>query len=97
MHGEYRSLLEKKTFTPVEQASTGPIGCRWLYKTKHKSDGTVRYKARLAIKGYEQVKGLDFNETYAPVSKLTTLRSLLSFAAQNKSSRGCHRVPQPRD
>jgi len=53
MQEEYGSLLEKKTFTPMEQASTKPSGCRWVYKTKHKPDGTVRYKARLVIRGYE--------------------------------------------
>ena len=67
----------------MEKASTKSIGCRWLYKTKHNPDGTVGYKGRVVIKGYEQVKGPDLNETYAPISKFTTLRYLLSFAAQN--------------
>jgi len=40
------------------------------------------YKSRLVIKGYEQVQGVDFEETYAPVSKLPTLRYLISCAAQ---------------
>jgi hypothetical protein len=60
-----------------------PIGCKWVYKIKRNPDGTTRNKVRLVIKGYEQVEGIDFNETYAPVSKLTTLRYLLDQAAQN--------------
>jgi hypothetical protein len=56
-----------------------PIGSKWVYKTKHNPDGTIRYKARLVIKGYEQT---DFGETYAPVGKLTTFRYLISLVGK---------------
>jgi len=82
MQQEYASLLENHTFTPAEYTYSMPIGCKWVYKTKTNPDGTLRYKARLVIKGYEQVQGVDFEETYAPVSKLPTLRYLISCAAQ---------------
>lgn len=58
------------------------IGSKWIYKTKCNPDGSTRYKVRLVIRGFQQVSGVDFDETYAPVSKLTTLRLLLSLAAQ---------------
>jgi len=84
MRQEYASLIENSTFTPVTNTNgMKPIGCRWVYKTKRNPNGTIRYKARLVIKGYEQIRGVDFDETYAPVGKLITLRYLLSFAAQN--------------
>jgi len=81
MQQEYASLLENHTFIPVEYTYSKPIGCKWVYKTKTNPDGTLRYKARLVIKGYEQVEGVDFEETYAPVSKLPTLHYLMSCAA----------------
>ena len=81
MQQEYVSLLENHTFTPVEYARSKPIGCKWVYKTKTNPDGTLRYKARLVIQGYEQMQGINFDETYGLVSKMTTLRYLMSRAA----------------
>jgi len=83
MQEEYASLMENNVFTLVKHTESKPIGCKWVYKMKHYPDGTLRYKARLVVKGYEQVKGVDFDETYAPVGKLTTLRYLLCFMAYN--------------
>jgi hypothetical protein len=58
------------------------VWCRWVFKKKLRSDGTIEnYKVRLEAKGYSQKEGGDFFGTYSPVARLTTIRVLLSLAA----------------
>ncbi|MCO5606801.1 hypothetical protein L7F22_060992 [Adiantum nelumboides] len=59
-----------------------PIGCRWVYKVKHNSYGSVsRYKARLVGKGYAQTYGIDYEETISPIAKMAIVRAIIVVAA----------------
>jgi hypothetical protein len=57
------------------------IGRKWVYNVKHNVDGSVsRYKAKLVAKGYAQSYGIDCEETYSPVAKMTTVRAIITMA-----------------
>ncbi|MCO5559565.1 hypothetical protein L7F22_013166 [Adiantum nelumboides] len=61
-----------------------PIGCRWVYKVKHSSDGSVsRYKDRLLAKGYAQTYGIDYEEMFGPFSKIAIVTTIIAVAAAN--------------
>lgn len=60
------------------------VGCKWVFKIKWNASGEIeKYKARLVAKGYSQVQGIDYEDTYAPVARLSSLRTVLAIAACN--------------
>lgn len=80
-----KALKENNTWSHVPLLlGKKPIGCRWVYKIKYHSDGSMdKYKVILMAKGYNQQYGIDYVDTFCSVAKLVTVRTLLALAATN--------------
>ena len=83
---EYQSLLDSHTWDLVKLPSgRKSIGCKWVFKVKHSEDGSVeKFKGRLVAKGFAQRYGVDYDETFSPIVRFTTIRSVIALAAEKK-------------
>ncbi|KAK2987103.1 hypothetical protein RJ640_011814 [Escallonia rubra] len=83
MQSEIVALTTNNTWSLVPlPADKKAIGSKWVFKIKRRADGSIeRYKAHPVAKGYTQIEGIDYHDTFAPVAKLVTLRVLLTIAA----------------
>jgi len=88
MQEEFDSLKQNKVWDIVPFPKDRKlVGCRWVFRIKTDAQGNLtRYKARLVAKGYSQVKGIDYDELFAPVTRYETLRLLLALAISKKWS-----------
>ncbi|KAK8652414.1 hypothetical protein V6N13_061432 [Hibiscus sabdariffa] len=83
MRSEMYSMSSNQVWTLVEPPEgIKPIGCKWVFKKKTDMDGNVQtYKGRLIAKGFRQIHGIDYDETFSPVAMIKSIRILLAIAA----------------
>ena len=81
---ELDSLIANNTWTVVDAVPEGQhlVDSKWVFKVKRNPDQSIKkFKARFCARGFTQRPGVDFDQTYSPVIKLTTLRAMLAIAA----------------
>ena len=83
MKEEYNALIENKTWELVPQLQgKNVIGCKWVYKIKFRSNSDIeKFKATLIVKGFNQKKGVDYEEIFSPIIKINMIRIILSLDA----------------
>ena len=83
MNEEIKSMHDNDVWDLVQlPEGLKPIGCKWIFKIKRDSKGnTQRYKARLVAKGFTQCEGIDYNETFSPVSSKDSFRIIMALVA----------------
>jgi hypothetical protein len=81
MQKELNNFTRNEVWHLVPRPNQNIIGTKWVFRNKQDEHGVVtRNKARLMAKGYSQVEGLDFGETYAPITRLESIRILIVYA-----------------
>lgn len=79
MQEEMDSLIGNGTWTLVKENNQKSTDCRWVFKKKVNVDGVVvRYKARLVARGFSQIYGVDYTETFSPVMRLQSFRIMMA-------------------
>jgi len=86
MNEELDQIEKNNTWEMVQRPEgKNVIGSKWIFKNKLNEQGQViRNKARLVCKGYAQIEGLDFGETFAPVARLEAIRMFLAYACHKR-------------
>ncbi|KAK8708914.1 hypothetical protein V6N13_059949 [Hibiscus sabdariffa] len=82
MRSEMDSMSDNQVWTLVEPPEgIKPIGCKWVFKKKTDMDGNVQtYKGRLVAKGYRQIHGIDYDETFSPVAMFKSIRIFACYS-----------------
>jgi hypothetical protein len=81
MQEELNNFKHNKVWSLVERPKLNIVGTKWVFRNKQNENRVItRNKARLVAKGYSQVKGLDFDKTFAPIARIESIRILLVYA-----------------
>ena len=72
---EYDSIVSNSAWEIVPRpVGKSVVGLRWIYKVKQAADGSIeKYKARLVARGFSQIEGIDYEETFAPVARYSSI------------------------
>ena len=81
MQEEYNSIIKNNVWEVVSRRTEKSIvSSKWIFKLKHAADGSIeKYKARFVARGFSQKEGIDYDETFAPVARYTSIRTIISL------------------
>ena len=84
MKNEMQALEENDTFELVSlPEGKQMVGSKWVYAIKTDKNGDEHYKARFVAKGFSQIEGIDYQETFSPTARMTSIRAIAQIAVQN--------------
>jgi hypothetical protein len=86
MKEEYQSIMKNKVWEIVPRSKNKDgVSYRWLFKIKHVADGSIeKYKTRFVACGFSQKEGIDYEKTFAPVARYTSIRTIIALAGKMK-------------
>jgi hypothetical protein len=86
MTEEYQSIIKNDVWEVVPKPKNKDVvSSKRIYKIKHTADGSIeKHKARFVVRGFSQKEGIDYEETFAPVARYTSIRTIIALAAQTK-------------
>ena len=83
---EYQSIMKNDVWDVVPRPDgKSVVTSKWIYKIKHAIDGSIeKYKAGFVAHGFSQKEGIDYEETFSPIARYTSIRSVLALAVVMK-------------
>jgi hypothetical protein len=86
MTEEYKSIMKNEVWEIVPRPKNKDVvSSRWLFKTKHVADGSIKkYKERFVAHGFSQKEGIDYEETFTPMARYTSIRTIIALTAKLK-------------
>ena len=84
MTKNYQSIMKNDVWNVVPRPKDkAVVSSKWIYKIKHAADGSIeKYKARFVAHGFSQKEGIDYEETFAPVARYTSIRAIMALATK---------------
>ena len=80
---EYDSIVRNSAWEIVPRPmGKSDVGSRWIYKVKQVADGSIKkYKARFVARGFSQIEGIDYEETFVPLTWYSSIRTILALSS----------------